>query len=349
MLRNSLRVFQKSYSICHRAMTTVFITRQLPEHLLQPFHAKNIKVSMWPSPDKAIPRTELLRDVAGCQALLCMLSDRVDAEVLQAAGPQLKVVSTLSVGYDHVDVPTCHASGVRLGHTPDVLTDATADLTMTLLLAVCRHFQEASAAVRDGLWGTWQPFWLCGRSLSTCTVGVVGAGRIGRAVMQRLKGFNVSQLLYCTSGKASSATAEELGNGRHVAFEQLLAESDIVVVCCALTPTTRQLFNSAAFAAMKPQALFINTSRGDVVEQPALVAALRSGQLGGAGLDVTTPEPLPVDSELLQLRNCVVLPHIGSATVDSRESMVHLAVENVLAALEARAMPAEVKPPSSAP
>ncbi|KAJ3183256.1 hypothetical protein HDU85_002282 [Gaertneriomyces sp. JEL0708] len=290
-----------------------------------------------------LPRAELLAQIRGTHALLCMLTEKVDAELLDAAGPQLRTVSTVSVGYDHIDVNECRKRGVSVGNTPDVLTDATAELTMGLLLATCRRFGEGLRAPKSGEWSTWHPTWLCGQQVSGKVVGLVGFGRIGFAVAERLVPFRVSKLIYtCPTPKPEMETRLNVPV-MHAPLDDLLRQSDIVVIACALTPETRHLFNARTFALMKPTALLINTARGGIIHQPDLVAALRNGTIAAAGLDVTDPEPLPIDSDLLQLDNCLVLPHIGSATVETREAMADMAIENLLRGLEGQEMLAEVK------
>ncbi|XP_072520056.1 glyoxylate reductase/hydroxypyruvate reductase isoform X2 [Salminus brasiliensis] len=318
----------------------VFVTRRLPREgmeLLQ--RAAICTVSVWDS-DEPVPRAELLKGVEGAHGLLCLLSDRIDTEVLDAAGPSLKVISTLSVGFDHLAIDEIKKRGIRVGYTPDVLTDATAELTVALLLATARRLPEGIQEVKSGGWSTWKPLWLCGYGLSGSTVGVIGLGRIGLAIARRLKPFGVKRLLY--SGRQPKPQAQEV-DGEYVPLDTLLCESDFVVVSCALTPDTQGLCNKAFFSKMKNTAVFINTSRGAVVNQEDLFEALSTGLIAAAGLDVTTPEPLPTDHPLLTLKNCVVLPHIGSATYSTRGIMAQLAANNLLAGLTGDAMPSELK------
>lgn len=269
-----------------------------------------------------------------------MLRDKIDAAVLDRAGPSLKIVSTMSVGYDHIDVVECARRGITVGYTPDVLTDATADLAMTLLLCTSRRIPEAMAAVRDGTWGPWEPTWMCGKGLQGATAGIVGLGRIGQAVARRLRAFGIGALLY-TGTRPNDLAAQPL-SAEWAPLEALLARSDYVVVTAALNERTQNLFNSATFARMKASSVFINVARGGLVQQDDLVEALRRGVIGAAGLDVTTPEPLPVTHPLLALPNCVVFPHIGSATMETREAMGRLAVENALAAVRGLPIPHKV-------
>ncbi|XP_066505065.1 glyoxylate reductase/hydroxypyruvate reductase [Hoplias malabaricus] len=318
----------------------VFVTRRIPPEGMELLQKAAIcTVSVWDS-DEPVPQAELLKGVEGAHGLLCLLSDRIDAEVLDAAGPNLKVISTLSVGFDHLAIDEIKKREIRVGYTPDVLTDATAELTVALLLATARRIPEGIQEVKNGGWSTWKPLWLCGYGLSGSTVGVIGLGRIGLAIAQRLKPFGVKRLLY--SGRQPKPQAQEV-NGEYVPLDTLLCESDFVVVSCALTPETQGLCNKAFFNKMKNTAVFINTSRGAVVNQEDLFEALSAGQIAAAGLDVTTPEPLPTDHPLLTLKNCVVLPHIGSATYSTRGIMAQLTANNLLAGLSGDTMPSELK------
>uniref|UniRef100_A0A674BVG0 Glyoxylate reductase/hydroxypyruvate reductase n=1 Tax=Salmo trutta TaxID=8032 RepID=A0A674BVG0_SALTR len=321
-------------------ITKVFITRRIPQEGLKILSQAGVcKVSLWDS-DEPVPRAELLKGVAGAHGLLCLLSDKIDTEVLDAADMYYTVISTLSVGFDHMAMDEIKKRGVRVGYTPDVLTDATAELTVALLLATARRLPEGVVEVINGGWSTWKPLWLCGYGLSGSTVGVIGLGRIGMAIARRLKPFGVKKLLY--SGRTAKSNAAEV-EGEYVPLDTLVSESDFVVVSCALTPDTQGLCNKDFFCKMKNTAVFINTSRGAVVNQEDLYQALSSGQIACAGLDVTTPEPLPTDHPLLTLKNCVVLPHIGSATYSTRGIMAELSANNLLAGLQGTDMPSELK------
>ncbi|XP_034037049.1 glyoxylate reductase/hydroxypyruvate reductase [Thalassophryne amazonica] len=318
----------------------VFLTRRIPQAGMDILSKTDIcEVSLWDS-DEPIPKSELLKGVQGADGLLCVLSDRIDAEVLDAAGPNLKVISTLSVGFDHLVIDEIRKRGIRVGYTPDVLTDATAELTVALLLATARRLPEGVEEVKNGGWSSWKPLWLCGYGLSNSTVGVIGLGRIGMAIARRLKPFGVKKLLY--SGRSVKVHAAEV-DGEFVPLDTLASESDFVVVSCSLTPETQGMCNKAFFSKMKKTAIFINSSRGAVVNQEDLFQALSSGQIAAAGLDVTTPEPLPTDHPLLTLKNCVVLPHIGSATYSTRSTMAALSAQNMLAGLQGTDMPSELK------
>uniref|UniRef100_UPI00358EA1B6 glyoxylate reductase/hydroxypyruvate reductase isoform X2 n=1 Tax=Myxine glutinosa TaxID=7769 RepID=UPI00358EA1B6 len=327
-------------ALSEAAPFSVLVTRRLPHSAMRILSTSGLcEVQQWDS-DESMPHAELLSRAPGIHAILCLLSDYIDKEVLDAAGPNLKVISTLSVGYDHIAIEECKKRNIRVGNTPHVLTDATAEITVALLLATARRLFEAAAEVKSGGWSTWKPMWMCGQGLSNSTVGIVGLGKIGCGVAERLKPFGVKKFLYC-GRHPKPDKADRLG-ADFVPLPTLLAESDFVVLCCSLTPETAGMVNEDAFRKMKNSAIFINTSRGAMVDQDALYSALQEGQIAAAGLDVTTPEPLPTDHPLLSLKNCVVLPHIGSATVATRITMSILTAENILAGLRDQPMPAEV-------
>ncbi|KAJ1484917.1 D-isomer specific 2-hydroxyacid dehydrogenase [Baffinella frigidus] len=284
----------------------VLVTRSLPEVALKMLReAPNLEVEIYPSADSPIPAEELRKRMAGgFDGLLVLLTDKVDAGLLDVAGDRLKIVSTMSVGFNHVDTPSLKSRGILLGYTPDCLTETTADLTVTLLLVTARRIQEALAAVKDGSWGTWSPLWLCGVDVHSSTVGIVGFGRIGQAVAKRLKAFGCT-VLY--TGPREKPEATEVG-AEFVSEADLLSRSDFVIPMFPLTPATTGYFNASRFKQMKKSAILINATRGEAVNQEDLAAALKNGDIAGAGLDVTTPEPLPTDSPLLSFPNCVILP-----------------------------------------
>jgi glyoxylate/hydroxypyruvate reductase len=315
------------------AKPTVLVTRRIPQAGLARVK-EACEVRHWDS-DDPIPRATLLEWVQGVDGLYCLLTERIDDELLDAAGPQLRVVSTMSVGYDHVDVDACRRRGIPLGNTPGVLTDTTADLTLALMLATARRLIEAAAAVKSGEWSSWKPEWMTGYDLFGSTVGIIGLGRIGVAVAERLRGFGC-RLLY--TGSAPKPAAEPLG-AQFTSLEQLLAESDFVTVHAPLNAATHHLINADTLRQMKRTAILINTSRGGTVDQEALYQALVQGQIAASGLDVTTPEPLPTDHPLLTLPNCVVLPHIGSASIATRTKMALMAAENVIAGVLGQPLP----------
>ncbi|XP_029458874.1 glyoxylate reductase/hydroxypyruvate reductase-like [Rhinatrema bivittatum] len=323
-----------------KQLPKVYVTRRVPPEGMKILQESGIcEIEQWDS-DDPVPRTELLRKVAGVQGLYCLLTEKIDEEVLKAAGPSLKVVSTMSVGYDHLSLDALKKRGIQVGYTPDVLTEAVAELTVALLLATSRRLIEAVDEARNGGWGTWKPLWMCGNGLTQSTVGILGLGRIGAAIAKRLKPFGVKKFLYADIGPRPEVAATI--SAEFVSLDVLAQQSDFITVCCALTPETQGICDKHLFSKMKNSAVFINTSRGAVVNQEDLYQALVSGQIAAAGLDVTVPEPLPVDHPLFKLKNCVILPHIASATVETRNAMAALAANNILAGLKGEALPKEV-------
>ena len=312
----------------------VFLTLPLLEPAMQRLARADFSLDLWPGPEPP-PYETLVARARGCDGLLCLLTDRIDAALLDAVGPQLKVVSQMAVGVDNIDLAAATARGIPVGHTPGVLTDATADLTLALILATARRLIEAANDVKAGRWRTWSPLGWVGPDLYGSTVGIIGLGRIGAAVARRLRGFDV-ELLY--HNPRPSPFAAEVG-ATLVDFDDLLARSDFVTLHCPYTPDTHHLIDAAALTQMKPTAILVNTTRGGVVDQGALMAALQQGQIAAAGLDVTTPEPLPSDHPLLSLPNIVVLPHIGSASLSARQGMAAIAVDNLLAGLRGDPLP----------
>jgi glyoxylate/hydroxypyruvate reductase len=311
------------------------VTRRIPQAGLE-LVQKETEVRQWDS-DEPIPRETLLEWVKGVDGLYCLLTERIDEELLDAAGPSLKVVSTLSVGYDHIDVKACRRRNIAVGNTPGVLTETSADLAVALLLATARRLPESIDAVRNGEWTTWKPEWMAGYDVYNSTVGIVGLGRIGAAVARRLHGGFNCRILY-NSPSPKPEVAEPLG-AEFTDFPDLLAESDFISIHVPLNAQTRHLFNADAFRRMKRTAILINTSRGGTVDQEALYDALVSGEIAAAGLDVTTPEPLPTDHPLLRLPNCVILPHIASASYATRSKMALLAAENIVAGVKGLPLP----------
>jgi glyoxylate reductase len=294
------------------------------------------------SEDRPPPRDELLRRVAGCDGILTLLTDRVDEELLDAAGPRLRVVSNLAVGYDNVDVPACARRGIAVGNTPGVLTETTADLAWALILAARRRVAEGDRYVRAGKWRTWGPNLLLGSDVHGATLGIVGFGRIGQAVARRAVGFGMN-VLYTSRTRLPKAV--ETGHrARFVDLDELLARSDIVSLHCALSPETRGLIGRRALELMKSTATLVNTARGPVVDQAALYVALRDGVIATAGLDVTDPEPIAPDDPILSLDNCVVVPHIASATHATRGRMAEMAAANLLAGVRGDPLPTPVEP-----
>lgn len=307
-------------------MARCFVTRQLPGSALERLAAAH-EVEVWPERTPP-PRDQLLAKAHEAEGLLSLLTDHLDADAIYHM-PKLRAISNYAVGYDNVDLAAAAARGIRVGNTPDVLTDATADLAFTLLLAAARRLPEAFACARSGRWVGWEPAAFLGAEVYGRTLGIIGFGRIGRAMARRAEGFGM-RILHTSQG-----------DGPEV-LDALLADSDFVSLHTPLTPKTRHLIDKVALAKMKPTAILINTARGEIIDETALIDALHDGQIAGAALDVTDPEPPAPNGPLQSAPNLVLTPHIGSATRAARERMADLAVDNLLAGLEGRAMPHEV-------
>ena len=288
-----------------------------------------------------IPRDELLEVVGGRDALITMLTEQVDAELLAAAGSQLKIVANHAVGFDNVDVPACTAAGVLATNTPDVLTETTADTAFALLLAASRRIGEGERFLRARTPWIWGPLMMLGQDMHHKTIGVVGFGRIGQAVARRARGFGMT-VLYADAIQLPPEVEAETGAHR-VELDELLERADVISIHTNLTPETRHLFSTEQFRRMKPTAVLVNTSRGPVVDEEALADALATGEIFAAGLDVFEREP-EVTERLLDLENAVVIPHLGSATVDTRNAMGDLAVDNVFAAIDGTRPPTLLNP-----
>jgi glyoxylate reductase len=316
----------------------VFITRAIPEkgiEIIRDF----CDVDLWPN-ELPAARDELLQHVRGMDGLLSLLTDKIDGEVMDEAGPQLKVISNLAVGFDNIDVNAATARKIPVGNTPDVLTDATADFAFALMMAVARRIPEAERYVHEGKWKTWGPMTLLGVDLKGATLGLIGFGRIGKAMARRAAGFEMPVIYYDPSETKPDADIK----ARRVDFEALLKESDFISLHTPLTPDTRHLINSEAFSKMKSSVVLINTARGPVVDPEALYDALKEKRIFGAGLDVTEPEPLPLNSPLLTLDNLVIVPHIASASQATREKMSWMAAQNLIAGLKDERLPNCVNP-----
>jgi glyoxylate reductase len=300
-------------------MASVFVSRAVPGDALARLRDAH-QVRVWDGPMP--PEPAVLREaVSEAEGLLCLLTDRVDAALLDAA-PRLRAIANYAVGTDNIDLTLTRARGIPVGVTPDVLTEATADLAFALLLAAARRLPQAAADARDGAWRTWEPAQWLGAEVDGAALGIVGYGRIGRAVARRAAGFRMSI--------RSTADTE---------LDELLAGSDFVSLHCPLTPQTRHLIDAAALRRMRSSAILVNTARGGVVDQRALIDALNAGEIAGAAIDVTDPEPPPPGDPIYATPNLLVLPHIGSATRAARARMTELAVENLLAGLDGRPMP----------
>lgn len=317
----------------------VFIARRIPDEG-QNAIAAACDVDVWPE-RLPPPPDELRKRVKDCDGLVSLLTDRIDAALLDSA-PRLKVVSNFAVGFNNVDVPSCTARGTCVGNTPGVLTDATADIAVTLLLAAARRLGESATDAKEGRWITWEPLGWLGQDLGGRTLGIVGMGRIGFAMAKRLHGGWGMKVLYTARSDKPDADKELVA--KRVELNVLLAESDYVSVHADLNPTTKGLFGAEQFRKMKRTAVFVNTSRGPLVDQVALAAALREGTIFAAGLDVTDPEPLPPDHELFKLPNCIIAPHVASATVATRNAMARLCANNLLAGVKGEPLPNWVNP-----
>jgi glyoxylate reductase len=302
----------------------VFITRKLSENAIQPL-MEVADVHIWNEEEKAVPREILLEEVKKADALLTMLSDKVDKELLDAA-PKLKVIANLAVGYDNIDVEYANQKGIAICNTPDVLTDTTADLAFALLLSTARRVVEAAEFVKKGEWKSWSPLLLAGSDVHHKTIGIVGMGKIGEAVAKRATGFDMNILYH---NRSRNLVAEERIGASYASFDELIETSDFIVCLTPLTDETRGLFNKEIFMKMKNTAVFINVSRGPVVDEDALYQALVHGEIAAAGLDVFEKEPVDADHPLLTLPNVVALPHIGSSSTETREKMMKLCCENI--------------------
>jgi glyoxylate reductase len=316
-------------------MPKIFITRRIPEIGPNKLRAQpGWEVRQWER-DDVIPRDRLLQEVKGCDAVLTLLTERIDAEFLDAAGPQLKIVANMAVGFDNFDVAEMTRRGVIGTNTPDVLTDTTADLAFALLMAVARLLPQAEKYVKEGRWKTWEPLGFLGQDVHHATLGLIGVGRIGAAMARRGAGFEMKVIYYDAFRRQD--LEERFGYEYRPSVEDVLREADFVSLHTPLTPETRQLINAERLRLMKKTAVLINTSRGPVVDTMALYEALKNGVIWGAGLDVTDPEPLPADHPLLTLPNCLVVPHIASASFKTRDAMSELAADNIIAVLNGRA------------
>jgi len=316
----------------------VYVTRRIPEAGLQLLR-EACEVRMWDG-ELPPPREVVLQEAAACEGLLCLLTTPVDEEVI-AAGKKLRVISQMAVGVDNVDLAAATDRGIPVGHTPGVLTDATADMAFALLMAGARRVVEGVDYVRAGKWRTWEPMGLLGADVWEATLGIVGLGRIGTAVARRARGFAMRVLYHDTARKPNLEA--ELGV-EYAELDDLLAQADFVSLHCPLIPETHQLIDERALRRMRPTAILVNAARGPVVDSDALVRALREGWIARAALDVTDPEPIPADHPLVSLPNCTVVPHLGSATVTSRNRMATIAAENLLAGLRGERLPHCVNP-----
>ncbi|MBD2683096.1 MULTISPECIES: D-glycerate dehydrogenase [Nostoc] len=316
----------------------VFITRRLPTQLQRLEEIANVEVWTKRQPP---PYEVLLEKVKKVNGLLCLLSDRIDRHLLEG-GMSLRAISQMAVGYDNIDIGAATARGIPVGHTPGVLTDATADLTWALLMVAARRIVEADRFVRAGEWQTWEPDLLLGPNIAGATLGIIGFGRIGQAMARRAKGFDM-RVVYTSKHRCDLELEQKL-DVEFTNFETLLQLSDFVTIHTPLSPETDGLFAENEFALMKKSAILINTSRGAIINPNALYKALSSGEIAGAAIDVTEPEPIPTDSPLLTLDNLIITPHIGSASFQTREKMASMAIDNLIAGLKGERLPNCVNP-----
>lgn len=312
----------------------VYITRKIPHQALD-YLAEHCSFDMWPAEDRAVPRQVLLEKVRDVTGLYSMLTDRIDGELFGSA-PGLKVVSNMAVGFDNIDLEKASERGIMVTNTPDVLTDATADLVFALILATARRVLEANRTLLSGGWNNWSPMFMAGRDVYKSCLGIIGLGRIGRAVARRAAGFDMEIIYF--SRTRQPQLEREMGLTYHP-LPELLRRADIVTLNTSLTHDTRGLIGAEQLRLMKRTAILINTSRGHLVDQKALYEALVSGTIGGAGLDVFEEEPVSPDDPLVRLPNVVALPHIGSATEKTRTAMAMLAAKNLVLALQGQTPP----------
>lgn len=341
------------------ALPTILVTRPLPLTIHNQLSMLG-QVVTWDQ-EGPVTRDWLLDHIPAVEALYCLLTDRIDREVI-LLGKQLRVISSLSVGVDHIDVATCTHRGIPVGHTPGVLTETTADLAFGLLMASARRIEEGARYVREGRWTTWNPDLLLGQDIFGATLGIVGFGRIGQAMARRALGFHMTVCVAqvprsaCEGGRATMSGQESASGGFHqwtwhesdkvqaLPFSDVLSKADFLSLHVPLTAETHHLIGFEELRLMKPTAILINTARGRVVDTDALYRALQAGVIGAAALDVTDPEPLPVSHPLLSLPNCLVIPHLGSASVATRARMAVMAAENVVAGLQGTRLPYCVNP-----
>ncbi|GAX88535.1 2-hydroxyacid dehydrogenase [Effusibacillus lacus] len=306
----------------------VVITRRIPDEALE-IVRKHAEAYLWDSEEQPIPREVLLQEIRDAAGILANVSDRIDKAIFEGA-PRLRVVSTMAVGYDNIDTAEATNRKIPVGHTPGVLTETTADLTFALLMATARRIVEAADFLRDGKWKSWAPMLLTGPDVYGATIGIIGMGRIGEAVAKRAAGFGMKILYH---NRTRRHEIEERLNAQYRSLENLLRESDFVVLLAPSTPETYRMMGRKEFDMMKPSAIFINTSRGQNVDERALYEALKDNKIWAAGIDVFEHEPAPPDHPLLSLPNITALPHIGSASIATRTAMAVLAAKNLAAGL----------------
>ncbi|MGI2327851.1 2-hydroxyacid dehydrogenase [Planococcus sp. YIM B11945] len=307
----------------------IYITQKFPEEAVKELQA-SYEVRMWPEEDTNVPHDKLVEEIKEATALWATLSDKIDREVIEAA-PNLKIIANLAVGYNNIDLDAARERKITVVNTPEVLTEATADLTFALMLATARRLNEAEQTVRSGEWKSWTPMGMTGQNVFGATLGIIGMGRIGEAVARRAQGFNMNVLYH-------NRTRRSLEDVKYAEFDELLQQSDFVVILTPLTPETRGMIGERELSLMKESACLINVARGGIVDEAALYEALVSKKIWAAGLDVYEQEPLPTDHPLLTLPNVTALPHIGSATIQTRQAMMAMNAEAISSCLEGRSV-----------
>ncbi len=319
-------------------MPTVYVTRNVYPEALEILR-RNADVKVW-GEDRAIPREALLREIGDADGVLTLLTEKVDQEFLDHA-PNARVVANMAVGFDNIDVAACTRRNVVVTNTPGVLTETTADFAFALLMAAARFVVPGVQYVKAGKWKSWSPTLFVGTDVHHATIGIVGMGRIGQEMAKRARGFDMEVVYYDVYRRED---LERQHGYRYAEMDTLLGEADFVTVHVDLNPQTRQMFSTEAFRTMKKTACLVNAARGPIVDTDALYEAVKSGEIAGAGLDVTDPEPLPADHPLLTLENVVVCPHIASASIQTRTKMAVLAAENIVAVLSGEQAKTPVNP-----
>ncbi|UXU49343.1 2-hydroxyacid dehydrogenase [Staphylococcus arlettae] len=319
-------------------MDKVVVTRQVPDEFIKQLETI-AQVEVWNEAFTPMPREQFLNAIKDATACFITLTETIDEEAINAA-PHLKVIANMAVGYDNIDVQLANDYKIVVTNTPDVLTETTAELGLSLMLSVARRIVEAERYVQDGQWQSWSPYLLAGKDLYRSKVGIFGMGDIGKAFAKRLKGFEANIMYH---NRSRNEEAEEALGALYVSFDTLLKHSDFIICTAPLTAETENKFDSEAFAKMKNDAIFINIGRGAVVDESALVSALENNQILACGLDVLREEPIQMDHPLLGMKNAVVVPHIGSASVVTRNKMIQLCVDNIKLVLNGNTAKTAVK------
>ncbi|PTF04340.1 D-glycerate dehydrogenase [Staphylococcus devriesei] len=321
-------------------MGKILVTRKIPDQFIEQLEQLG-DVHMWDDEFEPMPRAQFLTELEDAEACFITLSEKIDKESIEHA-KNVKIIANMAVGYDNIDVALANRNGIVITNTPNVLTETTAELGFTLMLTVARRIIEAQQYVQNGQWKSWGPYLLSGKDVHGSTLGIYGMGDIGRSFARRLQGFNTTILYH---NRSRHEDAERQLNAQYVSFDELLERSDFVICTAPLTSETANKFDEKAFSKMKKDAIFINIGRGAIVDEEALVNALNNNEIGGCGLDVLREEPVRLDHPLLKMQNVVILPHIGSASVVTRDRMIQLCVDNIKAVLQGRApeTPVETK------